>query len=74
MDKRFFVYILANKKNGTIYTGMTSDLPGRVWKHKEDVMEGFTSKYQVKNLVYFEPHDTAESAITREKRIKLVLE
>jgi len=70
MDKQFFIYILASKKNGTIYTGVTSDVPGRIWQHKEGIIEGFTSKYRVKLLVYFEAHDNAEAAIIREKRIK----
>jgi len=68
--KRFFVYIMANRRNGTLYVGVTSNLVQRAWHHKEDVVEGFTKKYGVKMLVYFEPHETAESAITREKQLK----
>ena len=64
------VYILANKRNGTLYTGITSDLIKRVWQHKNNVIEGFTKKYHIKNLVYFETHKSAEEAIKREKRIK----
>ncbi len=70
MAKQFFVYIMASRRNGTLYVGVTSDLVQRVWHHKEGVVEGFTSKYAVKMLVYFEPHETAESAITREKQLK----
>ncbi len=68
--KQFYVYILASKRNGTLYTGVTSNLTQRIWQHKNDVVEGFTRKYNVKKLVYYEVHDNAESAITREKRIK----
>lgn len=68
--KQFFVYILANKKNGTTYTGVTSDLPKRIWQHKEKIIEGFTKKYEVDRLVWFEEHIDAESAIQREKQIK----
>jgi putative endonuclease len=70
MMKQFYVYILASKRNGTLYTGVTSNLTQRVWQHKNDMVEGFTRKYNVKKLVYYEVHDNAESAITREKRIK----
>jgi putative endonuclease len=66
--KQFFVYIMASRRNGTLYIGVTSNLVQRVWNHKQGLAEGFTSKYSVKMLVYFEPHETAESAITREKR------
>jgi putative endonuclease len=70
MKKQFYVYILASKRNGTLYTGVTSDLTQRVWQHKHHMVEGFTKKYRVKKLVYYEVHDNAESAITREKQIK----
>jgi putative endonuclease len=70
MEKNFFVYMLANQKNGTLYIGVTSDLPKRVWEHKNKVVEGFTEKYDVDKLVWFEQHDNAESAITREKQMK----
>ena len=70
MAKQFYVYILASRRNGTLYTGVTSDLTRRVWQHREGVVEGFSKKYRVKRLVHFEAHDTAESAITREKQIK----
>lgn len=61
---------MASKRNGTIYIGVTSNLVQRVWQHKEGVIEGFTSKYRVKQLVWFEQHDTMESAIAREKSLK----
>jgi putative endonuclease len=70
INKQFFVYILASKRNGTLYTGITSDLVKRVWQHKNNSVEGFTKKYNVKILVYYEICNDAESAITREKRIK----
>ncbi len=70
MVKQFYVYIMASKRNGTLYTGVTSNLVQRIWQHKHDGVEGFTSRYGVKMLVYFEVHETAESAITREKQIK----
>lgn len=68
--KQFCVYILANKKNGFLYTGLTSNLQKRVWEHKEGVVEGHTKKYSIKRLVYFETHDNFESAEQREKRLK----
>ena len=64
------VYLLASKRNGTLYVGVTSNLLRRVWQHKNDVMEGFTKRYGVHNLVWYESHDTMESAITRENAIK----
>ena len=64
------VYILASKKNGTLYVGVTSDLIKRVWQHKSNLVEGFTKKYVVHDLVYYEVHNTMESAISREKNIK----
>jgi putative endonuclease len=70
VTKQFYVYIMASKRNGTLYVGVTSDLVQRTWQHKEDQVEGFTGKYAVKMLVYFEVHETAESAIAREKQIK----
>lgn len=69
MEKQFFVYILASKRNGTLYIGVTSDLKKRVWEHKNDVVEGFTKTYDVHDLVWFESHETTESAITREKQM-----
>ncbi|MCL5669365.1 MAG: GIY-YIG nuclease family protein [Gammaproteobacteria bacterium] len=70
VEKRPCVYILASRRNGTLYTGVTSDLIKRVWEHKQDLVEGFTKKYAVHLLVYFELHDTIMAAITREKQIK----
>ena len=70
MEKEFFVYILASKKYGTLYTGITSNLVKRVSEHKEGLADGFTKRYDVKTLVYYERHTAAESAITREKQIK----
>jgi putative endonuclease len=70
LSKQPAVYILASKRNGTLYTGVTSDLVKRVWEHKNDMVEGFTDIYGVHRLVWYEPHDTMESAIKREKCIK----
>lgn len=64
------VYILASQRNGTLYVGVTSDLVARIWQHKNDVAEGFTNKYAVHSLVWYEVHETMASAITREKIIK----
>jgi len=61
---------LAKARNSTFYVGVTSNLPKRIWEHKNDVVEGFTQKYDVKNLVYYEFYDDAEQAIKREKRLK----
>ena len=65
-----YVYILTNKRNGTLYTGVTSDLVKRIYQHKNDLAEGFTKKYQTHLLVYFEKHNGIENAILREKQIK----
>ena len=64
------VYMLASQRNGTLYVGVTSNLVQRIWQHKEGLAEGFTKKYGVKLLVWYEQHETMESAITREKAIK----
>ncbi len=69
-DKAFYVYLMASKPYGTIYTGMTSDMPGRDWQHKNKIHEGFTKKYGVTMLVYYEQHPSFESAVLREKKIK----
>jgi putative endonuclease len=69
-DKRFFVYILAKERNSTFYVGVTSDLIKRGWEHKNEVADGFTRKYAIKKLVYYEIFDTAENAILREKQLK----
>ena len=70
MEKQFCVYMLASDRNGTRYSGVTSSLVKRVWEHKEGVVPGFTSEYGIHKLVWYEQHESAESAITREKRIK----
>ena len=64
------VYILASQRNGTLYVGVTSDLEGRMSIHVQDLLSGFTAKYQVHRLVYYEMHETMEDAIAREKRLK----
>ena len=64
------VYILASQRNGTLYIGVTSDLIKRIWEHKNDLVEGFTQKYKVHQLVYFEQHQDMLTAITREKQLK----
>ena len=66
----FYVYILASKRNGTLYVGMTDDLVKRIWMHKTDVLPGFTKDYGVKLLVWYEMHDSRESAFARERQIK----
>jgi len=71
MSRQYYVYILASKRNGTLYTGMTNDLVRRVYEHKEGFVPGFTKKHGVKTLVYFECFDDPASAIQREKTIKL---
>jgi putative endonuclease len=68
--KQYFVYILASKKNGTLYIGVTSDLLGRVWQHKNKVVDGFTKKYDVNYLVYYEQTEDVRSALAREKQLK----
>ncbi len=68
--KQFYVYILSSKRNGTLYTGVTSNLIKRIYEHKNNLVKGFTQKYNVHQLVWYEPHESAESAITREKQIK----
>jgi putative endonuclease len=64
------VYLLASGFHGTLYTGVTSNLPGRVWQHREEATGGFTKRYAVKRLVWLEVHDCMETAIRREKSIK----
>jgi len=68
--KNFYVYILCNKRNGTLYTGVTSKIIKRIYEHKNKLVDGFTKKYNLHRLVWYELHETVESAITREKRIK----
>jgi putative endonuclease len=66
----FYVYILANKRNGTIYVGMTDDLVKRVWQHRENLVRGFTQSYGVKLLVWYEQHESRSSAFQRERQLK----
>lgn len=68
--KIYYVYILANKRNGTLYIGVTSDIIKRVWQHKEKITKGFTSKYNVDKLVYYEQFNEINLAINREKLLK----
>ena len=70
MNQYYYVYILASKKNGTLYIGVTSNLPRRVFEHKNNLLEGFTKKYKIHNLVWYEQHETILGAITREKQLK----
>ena len=68
--KQYYVYMLASKKYGTLYIGVTGDLAKRVWEHKNNVVEGFTKKYNVHRLVYYEITSDVESAIIKEKQMK----
>jgi putative endonuclease len=68
--KQYYVYILSSGPNGTLYIGVTSDLAGCVYEHKNNLADGFTKKYQVHNLVYYECADNPEAAISREKQLK----
>jgi len=70
MERQPAVYILASKPNGTLYIGVTSDLVKRAWEHKNDSVDGFTKRYGVHRLVYYELHGDMLSAITREKQLK----
>jgi putative endonuclease len=70
LNKQPAVYILASKRNGTLYVRETSDLVKRVWEHKNNMVEGFTKQYNVQELVWYELHESMESAIVREKRLK----
>lgn len=70
MTKQPAVYLLASQRNGTLYLGVTSSLIGRIWQHRQHVAEGFTQKYSVTQLVWYEIHETMESAILREKQLK----
>ncbi len=69
-QKNYYVYILASKRNGTLYIGVSSDLIKRIYQHKNDIIEGFTKKYKVHMLVYYERTSSVESAIKREKDLK----
>ena len=70
MERQPCVYILASRRHGTLYIGVTSDLIGRVWKHRTKAMRGFTSRYAVTRLIYYEMADTMDAAISREKQLK----
>ncbi|WP_427365269.1 GIY-YIG nuclease family protein [Candidatus Caldatribacterium saccharofermentans] len=70
MKRQYFVYIMTNPRNTVLYTGVTGDLKRRVWEHKTKAVPGFTARYNVVKLVYFEVFDDPEEAILREKRIK----
>jgi len=70
VNKQPAVYILASKRNGTLYVGVTSDLVKRIWEHKNNMVEGFSKRYNIHRLVWYELHDSMESAIIREKRLK----
>jgi putative endonuclease len=70
MGRQFYVYILLSKRNGTLYIGVTSELVKRIWQHKSKLAKGFTEKYGVDKLVYYEVHTNAENAILREKQLK----
>jgi putative endonuclease len=70
MNKQPAVYILSSKRNGTLYIGVTSDLAKRVWEHKNNMVEGFSKRYCIHQLVWYELHENMESAIRREKQLK----
>jgi len=70
MNKIFCVYILASGYNGTLYIGVTSNLPKRIYQHKNKMLDGFSKRYDIDKLVYFETHETSLGAITREKQMK----
>lgn len=70
MDNQYFVYIVASKRNGTIYIGVTGNLQKRIWEHKQKIVEGFTKKYDIDQLVYFEQTSDVRSALLRESQMK----
>jgi len=70
MNKQPAVYILASRRNGTLYIGVTSNLAKRIWEHRDNLVGGFTERYGVHRLVWYEVHESMESAIQREKRLK----
>jgi putative endonuclease len=67
---QYFVYIMASRQNGTLYVGVTNNLLRRVYEHREGILDGFSKKYDIKRLVYYEIHQDIKEAIAREKRIK----
>lgn len=69
--KNYYIYILASQRNGTLYIGVTNDIIRRVWEHKNKVIQGFTDRYNIDKLVYFEETPDINSAIKREKQLKL---
>ncbi len=70
MEKQYYVYLLTRGRNSTFYVGVTSDLVKRIYEHKNEILDGFTKKYEIKTLVYYEVHTEIEQAIKREKRLK----
>ncbi len=70
MEKKYYVYIMAKARNSTFYVGVTSNLPKRIWEHKNEATDGFTQKHNIKDLVYYEVFDDPQNAIKREKRLK----
>jgi putative endonuclease len=70
MLRTYYVYILASKRNGTLYIGVTNDLIRRIYEHKNDMTEGFTKRYRIHRLIYYEEFNNVNDAITREKRMK----
>ena len=70
MERQYYIYIMTNKRNTVLYTGVTNDLQRRIYEHKEKLVDGFTKKYNINKLVYYEVTQDAESAIMREKQIK----
>jgi putative endonuclease len=70
MNRYYFIYLLTNKHNTTVYVGVTNDLKKRVWQHKEKLVDGFTKRFNLNKLVYYEVFENPEAAITREKQIK----
>ncbi|MEM1170083.1 MAG: GIY-YIG nuclease family protein [Cyanobacteria bacterium P01_H01_bin.35] len=70
MTKEYYIYIMTNKRNTVLYTGITNDLIRRVYEHKSKLVEGFTKKYNINKLVYFEMYENPSEAIAREKQIK----
>jgi len=70
MSKSYYVYILASKRNGTLYVGVTDNLERRIYEHKNDLLDGFTKEYKIHTLVYYEETNDVMSALQREKRLK----